>query len=148
MLDGGELLLLWVFSVSLHDRVDMHSRIYQESSRLQAEEYFNTTKYIMHKSLNVFCREDISVILREQMIRSRFGIKSLALFGSVARNEATQESDIDFIVDFEGVVTFDRYMDLKIFLEDLFGKKIDLAIEESLKPQIRQKIVEEAIYVT
>jgi uncharacterized protein len=67
------------------------------------------------------------------------------LFGSVARNEATQESDLDFIVDFEGVVTFDRYMDLKIFLEDLFGKKIDLAIEESLKPQIRQKIVEEAI---
>jgi uncharacterized protein len=40
-----------------------------------------------------------------------------------------------------------RYMDLKIFLEDLFGKKIDLAIEESLKPQIRQKIVEEAIDV-
>jgi uncharacterized protein len=38
-------------------------------------------------------------------------------------------------------------MDLKIFLEDLFGKKIDLAIEESLKPQIRQKIVEEAIDV-
>jgi uncharacterized protein len=35
-----------------------------------------------------------------------FGIKSLALFGSVARNEATQESDLDFIVDFEGVVTF------------------------------------------
>ena len=101
----------------------------------------------MQKSLHVFCREDISVILREQMIRSRFRIKSLALFGSVARNEATQESDLDFIVDFEGVVTFDRYMDLKIFLEDLFGKKIDLAIEESLKPQIRQKIVEEAIYV-
>jgi uncharacterized protein len=101
----------------------------------------------MHKSLNVFCREDISVILREQMIRSRFGIKSLALFGSVARNEATQESDLDFIVDFEGVVTFDRYMDLKIFLEDLFGKKIDLAIEGSLKPRIRQKIVEEAVDV-
>jgi uncharacterized protein len=101
----------------------------------------------MHKSLDVFCREDISVMLQEQMIRSRFGIKSLALFGSVARNEATQESDLDFIVDFEGVVTFDRYMDLKIFLEDLFGKKIDLAIEDTLKSQIRQKIVEEAIYV-
>jgi uncharacterized protein len=101
----------------------------------------------VQKSLNVFCREDISVILQEQMIRSRFGIKSLALFGSVARNEATQESDLDFIVDFEGAVTFDRYMDLKIFLEDLFGKKIDLVIEKLIKPQIRQKVVEEAIYV-
>ena len=73
-----------------------------------------------------------------EALPTRFGIKSLALFGSVARNEATQESDLDFIVDFEGVVTFDRYMDLKIFLEDLFGKKIDLAIEDTLKPQIRQ----------
>ena len=79
---------------------------------------------------------------------SKFGIKSLFLFGSVARNEANQESDLDFIVDFEGSVTFDRYMDLKIFLEDLFDRQIDLAIEGSLKPQIRQRVVEEAILVS
>lgn len=95
----------------------------------------------------LYC-DDIVTILRGQMIRSRFGIKSLFLFGSVARNQATKESDLDFIVDFDGAITFDRYMDLKIFLEDLFGKKIDLAIEDSLKPQIRQKILEEAIDVT
>ena len=93
-------------------------------------------------------RDDIISILREQMVRSRFGIKSLFLFGSVARNEATQESDLDFIVNFDGAITFDRYMDLKIFLEHLFNKKIDLAIEDTLKPQIRQKIFEEAIDVT
>ena len=80
------------------------------------------------------------------MVRSRFGIKSL--FGSLARNEATQESDLDFIVNFDGAITFDRYMDLKIFLEHLFNKKIDLAIEDTLKPQIRQKIFEDAIDVT
>jgi len=97
---------------------------------------------------SVLDRDDIISILRGQMIRSRFGLKSLLLFGSVARNEATQESDLDFIVNFNGVITFDRYMDLKIFLEDLFGKKIDLAIEDTLKPQIRQKIFEEAIDVT
>ncbi len=93
-------------------------------------------------------RDDIIAILQEQMVRSRFGIKSLFLFGSVARNEATEESDLDFVVNFDGVITFDRYMDLKIFLEDLFGKKIDLAIEDSLKPQIRQNILEGAIDVT
>jgi uncharacterized protein len=65
----------------------------------------------------------------------------------MVRNEAIQESDLDFIVNFDGAITFDRYMDLKIFLEDLFGKKIDLAIEDTLKPQIRQKILEEAIDV-
>jgi uncharacterized protein len=102
----------------------------------------------MNNSQSILHRDDIVNILRVQMIRSRFGIKSLSLFGSVARNEATQESDLDFIVDFDGTITFDRYMDLKIFLEDLFGKKIDLAIEDTLKPQIRQKILEEAIDVT
>ena len=102
----------------------------------------------MNNLPSILDRDDIVTILREQMIRSRFGIKSLFLFGSVARNEATQESDLDFVVDFDGMITFDRYMDLKIFLEDLFGKKIDLAIEDTLKPQIRQIILEEAIDVT
>jgi uncharacterized protein len=102
----------------------------------------------MNNLPSILDRDDIVTILREQMIRSRFGIKSLFLFGSVARNEATKESDLDFVVDFDGIITFDRYMDLKIFLEDLFGKKIDLAIEDTLKPQIRQKILEEAIDVT
>jgi uncharacterized protein len=102
----------------------------------------------MNNSQSILERDDIVTILQGQMIRSRFGIKSLSLFGSVARNEATQESDLDFIVNFDGVITFDRYMDLKIFLEDLFGKKIDLAIEDNLKPQIRQKILEDAIDIT
>jgi uncharacterized protein len=102
----------------------------------------------MNNLHNILHRDDIISILREQMIQSRFGIKSLFLFGSVARNEATQESDLDFVVNFDGMITFDRYMDLKIFLEDLFGKKIDLAIGDTLKPQIRQKILEEAIDVT
>jgi uncharacterized protein len=102
----------------------------------------------MNNSQSILYRDDIVNILRVQMVRSRFGIKSLLLFGSVARNEATKESDLDFIVNFDGMITFDRYMDLKIFLEDLFGKKIDLAIEDTLKPQIRQIILEEAIDVT
>jgi uncharacterized protein len=97
---------------------------------------------------SILDRNDIIATLQGQMVQSRFGIKSLLLFGSVARNEASQESDIDFIVDFDGTITFDRYMDLKIFLEDLFGKKIDLAIQDTLKPQIRRKIFEEAINVT
>ena len=101
----------------------------------------------MNKSSNILDAQTVISLLQTQMIKSRFGVKSLALFGSVARNQATEASDLDFIVDFEGPVTFDRYMDLKIFLEDLFDKKIDLAIEDSLKAQIRQKVFEEAINV-
>lgn len=76
------------------------------------------------------------------------GVKSLELFGSVARNEARPDSDLDFLVEFEGQITFDAYMDLKFFLEDLFTKKVDLVIKEDLKPQIREVVLNQAIHVT
>jgi predicted nucleotidyltransferase len=101
----------------------------------------------MNKSPQILRGEDAIAILKAKNVKGRFNLKSLSLFGSTARNEATENSDLDFVVDFEGTITFDRYMDLKICLEDLFGKKIDLALKESLKPQIRDKIVEEGIDV-
>jgi hypothetical protein len=101
----------------------------------------------MNQSPQIFRREEMIAILQAQNVKARFDLKSLSLFGSAARNEATENSDLDFVVDFEGAITFDRYMDLKIFLEDLFGKKIDLAIKDSLKTQIRDKIVEEGVDV-
>jgi uncharacterized protein len=107
-----------------------------------------STSVSTNRSPDILIGEDIVNLLRGQMLRSKFGIKSLFLFGSVARNEATQDSDLDFMVSFEGAITFDKYINLKLFLEDMFGKKIDLAIEGSLKPQIRQKITEESIDVT
>lgn len=75
------------------------------------------------------------------------GVKSLELFGSVARDEARPDSDLDFLVEFEGQITFDAYMDLKFFLEDLFTKKVDLVIKENLKPQIREVVLNQAIHV-
>ncbi len=76
-----------------------------------------------------------------------FQIKRLALFGSVARNQATTASDLDFLVEFEGAATFDRYMNLKFFLEDLLGKPVDLVTQRSLKPQIADAVLEEAILI-
>jgi uncharacterized protein len=77
-----------------------------------------------------------------------FGVSSLALFGSVARDEATPTSDLDFLVEFEGTATFDGYMDLKFFLEDLFDRPVDLVTRKSLKSQISQTVLAEAIEVT
>ncbi|MEB3231495.1 MAG: nucleotidyltransferase family protein [Leptolyngbyaceae bacterium] len=86
--------------------------------------------------------------LREQPnLFAQFNIKTLALFGSTARNEATDTSDLDFLVEFEGSTTFDRYMDLKFFLEDLFEKKVDLVTKGSLKPQITDTVLGEAVNV-
>jgi hypothetical protein len=69
------------------------------------------------------------------------GVKKLYLFGSYARDEQKSNSDIDFLVEFEkGRGLFDDYMGLSVFLEELFGKKVDLVkphlVREELKPYI------------
>lgn len=87
----------------------------------------------------------LSTLGERRDIIDSFGVHSLALFGSTARNQATENSDLDFLVEFEGVATFDRYMNLKFFLEDLFGKPVDLVTKRSLKSQIRQTVLHEAI---
>ncbi len=76
-----------------------------------------------------------------------FGARRLGLFGSQVRGEATGASDLDFVVEFApGGKTFDNYMDLKAFLEDLFGKPVDLVISEVIKPRLREAILRETIY--
>jgi len=91
-------------------------------------------------------REEILMRLQKnrQAIRG-FGAIRLGLFGSCARGEATEQSDLDFVVEFERK-TFDAYMGLKEFLEELFGCKVDLAISDSIKPGLRNKILSETIY--
>lgn len=72
------------------------------------------------------------------------GAKWLALFGSFARDEARADSDVDLLVDLD-LHTFDRYMDLKLRLEDLLARRVDLVLVESLKPRIKDRILREAI---
>jgi predicted nucleotidyltransferase len=72
------------------------------------------------------------------------GARWLALFGSFARDEARDDSDVDLLVDLDQH-TFDRYMDLKVRLEDLLGRRVDLVLVEKLKPRVRDQILREAI---
>ena len=93
-------------------------------------------------------REDALKQLRGSWERiSSFDVQSLALFGSLARDEAGLGSDADIIVEFNGPATFDRYMDLKTFLEELLGCRIDLVTRKAIKPRMRPYVEEEAIYV-
>jgi hypothetical protein len=79
-------------------------------------------------------------------IRS-LGARRLGLFGSHARREATDQSDLDFLVEFEpGAKSFDGYMDLKDLLENLFDRRVDLVITEVIKPRLREKILAETVY--
>ena len=68
-------------------------------------------------------RADVIALIavhRDEII-DRFAVRSLSLFGSVARDEARADSDVDLLVEFEGPTTFDGHMGLLVYLEDLFG---------------------------
>lgn len=75
----------------------------------------------------------------------QFGIDALYLFGSVARDEESTQSDVDILVSFRTKATFDQYMDLKFFLEDLFDRKVDLVTEAGLRPEIKSYVQEDLI---
>ena len=73
-----------------------------------------------------------------------FHMKSLAVFGSVSRGEARADSDVDFLVEFEGPATFDRYMGLKIFLEDTLDTPVDLLTKKGIRPELAPYVEREA----
>ncbi len=91
-------------------------------------------------------RDEILRRLEEnrEAIRS-YGVRRLGLFGSFARGEATESSDLDFIVVFEKK-SFDAYMDLKEFLEELFKCRVDLVLADAIKPRLQATILGEAVY--
>ena len=84
---------------------------------------------------------------RRAELIERFAVKSLALFGSVARDEDRPDSDVDVLVEFNGPATFDRYMSLKLFLEELLQTRVDLVTQRALKPRMRPRVEQEAVYV-
>jgi predicted nucleotidyltransferase len=94
-------------------------------------------------------RSEILSLLKSrfQTMHANFGVKDLMLFGSAARDELRSESDVDVLVEFEQQPNFDRFMDLKFFLEDILKAKVDLVTREALKPRMRPMIEKEAIHV-
>ncbi len=93
-------------------------------------------------------RDDALAVLRAHAgDLTRFGVQSLALFGSVARDEAGPDSDLDLLVEFDGMATFDGYMSLKLYLEDLLGSRVDLVMRKALRPRMAQSVEREAVRV-
>ena len=81
---------------------------------------------------------------RESLIRE-FSVASLAIFGSVARGEATDASDIDILVEFNGPVGLFAFIRLQQHLEELLGCKVDLVTPDALRQEMRERILKEAI---
>ena len=95
-------------------------------------------------------RNEILKVLAEhrEELHERFGVESLALFGSAVRDEATAGSDIDILVRFDGPATSSRYFGAQFYLEDLLGKPVDLVTEKALRPELRPFIEQEAVPLT
>ena len=85
---------------------------------------------------------------RKAEIAERFGVRRLAVFGSAARDEMSEGSDVDVLVEFEGAATYQGYFDLKDYLEGLLGRTVDLVTEAGLKPRARRQVERDLIRVT
>ena len=94
-------------------------------------------------------REDILMLLRQHhgAVTQRFDALELALFGSAARDELRDDSDVDVLVRFAGPATYDAYFGLKDYLEHLLGRPVDLVTQKGLKPRARQQVERDLIRV-
>ena len=80
-------------------------------------------------------------------LSERFGVTALALFGSVARNQASADSDVDILVRFDGPTTSRNYFGAQFYLEDLIGRPVDLVTDKALRPELRPYVEQEAVDV-
>ena len=93
-------------------------------------------------------REFVLNILRQNRAEIySFGVKNLALFGSVARGEARPDSDVDLLVEFERPVGLFGLVALQLRLEELLGCPVDIGTSDSLKASIRSRVMEDCVYV-
>jgi len=94
-------------------------------------------------------RDEIIDFLKKNKrdLKTQFGVTKIGLFGSYARGEARNDSDIDIIVEIEGDRIFRKFFALESYLKDQLKQEIDLGTESALKPIARQQIAKEIIYV-
>jgi predicted nucleotidyltransferase len=94
-------------------------------------------------------RNDVLRTLEEHKgeLHERFGVKSLRIFGSVARDEASSGSDVDILVDFDATPSLFGFLRLRGFLEELLGGSVDLITEGGLKERVRPYVERDAISV-
>jgi len=79
------------------------------------------------------------------ILKEKFKVKEIGIFGSWVRGEESEESDVDILVEFYEPIGWE-FIDFKEFLEEILGRKVDLVTMRALKPQLREKILKEVVY--
>ena len=91
-------------------------------------------------------RENILALLKSRKRQlKKFGVRSVSLFGSIARNQARKRSDVDLLVEFDRSIGLFEFARLKLYLEDVLGRKVDQVTPEALRKELREGILKEAI---
>lgn len=92
--------------------------------------------------------EALSILHTHQTeLREKYGVQSLSLFGSVARDEARPDSDVDLLVEFNRPVGLFGLLALQAYLEQLFGCQVDVGTSNSLRPGLKERVLQEAVHV-
>ena len=92
--------------------------------------------------------EVMKILRRERpFLEKECGVKTLVLFGSAARDQMTENSDVDLLVEFTGPATSKKYFAAQFRLEDALGKAVDLVTLKSVKPRLRSSIEKDAVIV-
>lgn len=94
-------------------------------------------------------REEALDLLRlhKPALAELYGVTSLALFGSFARDQATEKSDVDILVQFDGPATSRTYFGVQFYIEDLLGLPVDLVTQKALRRELRPYVEREAVHV-
>ena len=94
-------------------------------------------------------RDELLQLLQahKQTLGERFGVTSLALFGSFARDEASDDSDLDILVTFDGPATSRSYFGVQFYIEDLTGRTVDLVTDKALRPELRPSVERDCVHV-
>lgn len=91
------------------------------------------------KYLNIFNE-------KRSILRDRYRVKEIGIFGSVARGEQTAASDVDVLVEFFEPIGFFKFLDLENFLASMLNKKVDLVTKKALKPIVKDQILKDTVY--
>lgn len=92
--------------------------------------------------------EVLATLKKQNSALNEFGVSSIALFGSFAREDAKDSSDIDILVEFNRPVGLFEFARLKLYLEKILGREVDLVTPDALRKEMRDDILREAVHVT
>lgn len=103
----------------------------------------------MSNRVNTNSRDDLIALLKQHLpvLEKQFNVADLAIFGSAARGQARQDSDVDLLVEFKGPATSSDYFGLQFYLEDLLGKRIDLVTDKALRAELRPFVEKDALHL-